>query len=107
MLKAAIVILFIGVVASLSSGLVYLIKDMGVPESKRTLYALGLRIGLAASLMGLIAYGIQTGRLGNTAPWGGRATIDADLGILPHGRVVCSGCQFSQSSQRPYRAAQQ
>lgn len=78
MLKAAIVVLFIGVVASLSSSLVYLIKDMGVPESKRALYALGLRITLAASLMGLIAYGIQTGRLGNTAPWGGQANIPAE-----------------------------
>ncbi|TVZ41759.1 Protein of unknown function (DUF2909) [Alteromonadaceae bacterium 2753L.S.0a.02] len=69
-LKVIIIILFIAVVASLSSGLVFLIKDMNVSDSKRTLYALGIRILLAASLLGTIAYGIQTGKLGNTAPWG-------------------------------------
>jgi len=69
MLKAAIIILFLGVVASLSSGLVYLVKDMGVPESKRALYALGIRITLAATLMLLIAYGLTSGQLGSTAPW--------------------------------------
>lgn len=69
-LKILVVILFIAVVASLSSGMVFLIKDMGVEESKRTLYALGIRIVLATSLLCLIAFGIHTGQLGNTAPWG-------------------------------------
>lgn len=69
LLKVAIVILFIAVVVSLSSALVFLLKDMDVPESKRTLYALGIRIILAASLMALIGYGMQTGKLGSTAPW--------------------------------------
>lgn len=69
MLKITIVVLFIGVVASLSSALAFLIKDIGVPESKRTLIALGVRIVLAASLMGVIGYGIHSGQLGNTAPW--------------------------------------
>lgn len=70
LLKVAIVILFIAVLASLSSGLVFLLKDMNVPESKRTVYALGTRIALAASLMGLIAYGIHSGQINNKAPWG-------------------------------------
>ena len=70
LLKALIVILFVAVVASLSSGLVFLVKDMSHSESKRALYALGIRIFLAVSLMSLIAYGIQSGQLGNTAPWG-------------------------------------
>lgn len=69
-LKIAIVILFIAVVASLSSSLAFLLKDIDKSGSKRALYALGIRIVLAATLLSLIAYGIQTGQLGNTAPWG-------------------------------------
>lgn len=69
LLKATIVILFIAVVLSLSSGLVFLLKDMTASESKRALYALGIRITLAATLMCLIAWGIHSGQLGNTAPW--------------------------------------
>ena len=69
MLKFLIVVLFIAVVASLSSGLVFLLKDMNVTDSKRTLYALGIRVTLAATLLGVIAYGIYSGQLGNTAPW--------------------------------------
>lgn len=69
LLKIIIVVLFIAVVASLSGGLVFLLKDMQVPESKRTVYALGIRISLAALLLVLIGYGIQSGRLASTAPW--------------------------------------
>jgi len=70
MLKLLIIVLFIAVVASLSSGLIFLLKDMNVPDSKRTVYALGIRITLAATLLLVIAYGIATGKLNNTAPWG-------------------------------------
>lgn len=69
-LKILIVVLFIAVIASLTSGLVFLLKDMNVDQSKRTVYALGIRIALAATLLALIAYGIQTGQLQNRAPWG-------------------------------------
>lgn len=69
LLKLLIVILFIAVLVSLTSGLVFLLKDMNVPDSKRTLYALGIRIALAATLMATIAYGIHSGRLKSTAPW--------------------------------------
>lgn len=69
LLKILIVILFIAVVVSLTSGLIFLLKDMNVSESKRGLYALGIRITLAATLMAAIAYGIQTGQLKNKAPW--------------------------------------
>lgn len=69
LLKIAISLLFIAILASLTSGLVFLLKDMNVPAAKRTTYALGIRVVLAASLMGLIAYGIQSGKLRNTAPW--------------------------------------
>lgn len=67
-LKLIIVILFIGVVASLSSGLVFLLKDIESP-TKRTVYALGVRVILAALLLGTIFYGLYTGQLGSQAPW--------------------------------------
>jgi uncharacterized membrane protein len=68
-LKLIIVVLFIAVVASLTSGLVFLLKDMSADSSKRALYALGIRITLAAALMASIAYGLSTGQLGSRAPW--------------------------------------
>jgi hypothetical protein len=77
LLKAAIVILFIAVVLSLSSGLVFLLKDIEASESKRTLYALGIRIVLTGTLMGLIGWGIHTGQLANTAPWDRKAATQA------------------------------
>ncbi len=67
-LKAVIVILFIAVLLSLSSGLYFLLKDMGSP-SKRTLYALGIRVCLAGLLLVFIFYGLSTGQLGSSAPW--------------------------------------
>ncbi len=72
MIKVLIVILLLGVIASLFSGLVFLFKDSGVPESRRTLYALGLRITLATLLLLVIFYGLYTGELGLNAPWHGK-----------------------------------
>lgn len=69
MYKFLIIVLFIAVVLSLTSALVFLLKDMNVPNSKRALYALGIRIVLALCLMTLIGYGIQTGKIHNAAPW--------------------------------------
>ncbi len=71
-LKIIIVILFLLIVASLTSGLVFLLKDMGAPDSKRTLYALGIRIGLAALLILCIYFGYESGVLTGRAPWTGR-----------------------------------
>ncbi len=68
-LKIAILILFVGVVLSLSSGLRFLLKDAGVPDSKRTLYALGIRITLATVMMLLVFYGFYSGILNSQAPW--------------------------------------
>jgi hypothetical protein len=68
MLKIIIVLLFIGVLVSLSSGLIFLLKDIESP-SKRTVYALGIRISLATLLMATIFYGLYTGQLGSSAPW--------------------------------------
>jgi len=68
LLKIIIVILFIGVVASLFGGLNFLVKDMG-NSKKRLLYALGIRIGLAVILLATIVYGVSTNQLASTAPW--------------------------------------
>ena len=68
LLKVIIVLLFIGVLISLSSALVFLMKDIGNAR-KRTLYALGIRVTLAIALIAAIAWGIYSGQLGSQAPW--------------------------------------
>lgn len=68
-LKVIILVLFVGVVVSLSAGLNFLLRDAGVPESKRTLYALGVRITLAVLMMLCVGYGFYSGILNNSAPW--------------------------------------
>lgn len=73
LLKITIVLLFLGVVLSLTSGLVFLLKDISSP-SKRTLYALGIRIALAGLLLVTIFYGLYTGQIGSAAPWDARPT---------------------------------
>lgn len=59
-IKVIIVVTFIGIVASLASGLFYLVNDKG--DSRRTLRALtfriGLSVGLFAFLMILVALGV-------------------------------------------------
>lgn len=67
-LKTAILIVFVALLLSLGSGLVFLFKDKG--EGKRTMYALGIRVTLAATLMVLITYGVLSGQLRSQAPWG-------------------------------------
>ena len=75
LLKTIIVVLLIGVVISLFSGLVFLFKDTDRNDSKRTLYALGVRVTLASLLLITIFYGFYTGqlRMGVNAPWHGQA----------------------------------
>ena len=68
-IKVIILILLFGVVASLFSGLVFLFKDSDKSGSKRTLYALGVRISLAVALVATVSYGIYSGQLGMNAPW--------------------------------------
>jgi len=69
LLKLIIVILFLLVLVSLTSGLLFLLKDMEATDSKRALYALGIRITLAGTLLATIAYGLHSGQLGSRAPW--------------------------------------
>jgi ABC-type arginine transport system permease subunit len=68
-LKIIILVLFVGILISLSSALGFLLKDTQVPESKRTLYALGIRITLAVLMMLCIFYGFYSGILHSQAPW--------------------------------------
>jgi len=71
LLKIVIFVLLVGVVVSLFSGLVFLFKDSDRQDSKRTLYALGVRVTLAAALLLTVFYGFYTGqlRMGANAPW--------------------------------------
>jgi formate hydrogenlyase subunit 3/multisubunit Na+/H+ antiporter MnhD subunit len=68
MLKVIIFILLLAMIASLSTGFYFLVKDQG-NSRKRLMYALGIRVSLAALLLACIAYGIGTGQLGSQAPW--------------------------------------
>ena len=65
LLKSIIVILF---VAILITGLRFLVKDLGDSKS-RVLHSLGMRVTLAALLIGTIVYGVFTGQIGSQAPW--------------------------------------
>ena len=67
MIKIIIVLLLIAIVVSLFSGAFFFFKDQG--GTKRTLYALGIRITLAILLMITITYGVMSGQLALNAPW--------------------------------------
>jgi len=73
-LKTVIVILFIALVISLFSGFGFLLKDreVGGERPRRTARALGLRLVLAALLIGFLFFGVFTGKLGSNAPWDAR-----------------------------------
>ena len=79
MIKLLIIVLLVGVLVSLFSGLTFLFKDSERKDSRRTLYALGVRITLAAALLATIGYGLYSGQLemGSNAPWAKRqVTVD-------------------------------
>jgi len=67
MLKAAIVLMFLATIASLFSGLFFLVKDDS--QSDRLLKALTLRVGLAVATLALVAWGFYSGQLVSHAPW--------------------------------------
>ena len=69
MLKTLIVLLMIALVASLASGLIFLMSDQGNPDNKRLFASLGVRLGLGACLLLVILYGVITGELGHQNPW--------------------------------------
>lgn len=67
MLKAAIVLMLLATIASLFSGLVFLVKDDD--QSTRLLKALTVRVVLAALTVGLVAWGFVSGQLVSHAPF--------------------------------------
>lgn len=66
-IKPTIVILLVLLLISLGTSFFFLMKDQG--RTNRTLHGLGARVGLAAALVGVIAYGAYTGQLRSHAPW--------------------------------------
>ena len=67
MLKAAIVLMLLATVASLFSGLFFLVKDDS--QSDRLLKALTVRVCLAVATLPLVAWGFYSGQLVSHAPW--------------------------------------
>ena len=67
-LKVLIVVLFVCLLLSLTTGLVFLLRDVG-SRSRRTMYALGVRVTIASALLLTIGWGFWSGRLNSTAPW--------------------------------------
>ena len=61
--------LMIALVASLASGLVFLMSDQGSTEKKRLFTSLGVRLALGVCLLAVILYGVITGQLGHQNPW--------------------------------------
>ncbi len=66
-LKMAIVVLLVGLVTSLFSGLFFLMQD--TDGSRRLVNALTLRIGLTVAVIALIAYGFWSGEFSWNTPW--------------------------------------
>lgn len=52
LVKAVIIVMFLAIVGSLASGLVYLVKDKG--QTDRTVKALTVRIALSVALFALL-----------------------------------------------------
>lgn len=75
MLKAAIVILMLALIASLGSGFYFLMLDQGDKSKRRTFHSLGVRLSIAVALMALIIYGVASGKLGHKTRW--------DAGTVP------------------------
>ena len=71
MLKVAIVLLLLALIASLGSGFYYLMVDQGDKTKRRLLHSLGVRLGLTFALIAIVVYGVATGQLGNRNPWDG------------------------------------
>lgn len=61
LIKIFAITVLIAIVASLASGMVYLVKDKG--RSDRTAKALTIRIALSVSLFGLLMLAVATGHL--------------------------------------------
>ena len=67
MLKAAIVLMLLATIASLFSGLFFLVKDDS--RSTRVVNALTVRVVLTAITVALIAWGFYSGQLVSHVTW--------------------------------------
>lgn len=67
MLKAAIVLLLLATVASLFSGLFFLVKDEG--QTSRVVNALTIRVTLTGLTVALITWGFFSGQLVSHVTW--------------------------------------
>lgn len=71
MLKIAIVVMMLALIASLGSGFYFLMVDQGDKNQRRTFHSLGVRLSIAVILAGLVIYGVASGQLGHRNPWDG------------------------------------
>ncbi len=67
MLKAAIILLLLATLASLFSGLFFLVKDEG--RTSRVVNALTLRVTLTALTIALVTWGFYSGQLVSHVTW--------------------------------------
>ncbi|WP_313517643.1 DUF2909 domain-containing protein [Pseudomonas sp.] len=67
MLKAAILLLLLATLASLFSGLFFLVRDQG--RGQRLLGSLYLRATFAALTLALVAWGFYSGQLTSQVGW--------------------------------------
>ena len=67
-LKVVIILLFLGILATLSGAFYTLLQDQG-NKSKRTVHLLAIRVALAALLIILVTWGVWSGTLGLSSPW--------------------------------------
>ena len=58
MLDILIIVVLVGIIISLGSGLVFLVRDRGTTQ--RTVVSLSIRVGLAVVLLALLAIGFVT-----------------------------------------------
>lgn len=77
-LKLMIVVLLLALLGTLGTGFYYLMVDQGDPTKRRLVNSLGVRVTLAVALMGLIVFGVSTGRLTSQAPWERHTSVPSD-----------------------------
>ncbi len=68
-LKFLIVVLLLGLLASLGTGFYFLMIDQGDTRKRRLFNSLGVRLSLAVALMVVLIYGVSSGKLKSQAPW--------------------------------------
>ena len=69
MLKSLIIFFMLALVASLGSGLYFLMSDQGDQSKRRLFTSLGVRLAFGSGLVIVLIYGVATGQLGHRNPW--------------------------------------